>query len=249
MVRIDWDAAARDYEAGRGIELEGLEDWRLAVARQLPVDPTLPIVDVGAGTGIWARAFAKWFERPIVAIEPSVEMRAQGKRLSRGYDIEYLAGDAQRLPIAAATAGAIWLSTVIHHIPDLAEAAKETGRVLAPGCPVLIRNAFPGRHHGISLFRFFPGAAAIANTFPTVETTVATFEDAGLRFEALESVPQVSAPNLAAIVERVRLRADSTTRPLSDDEFAAGMAALEAAAAKEHEPLIDWLDLLVLRKR
>jgi len=35
-----------------------------------------------------------------------------------------------------------WLSLVIHHIPDLAGAAREIRRVLRPGAPVLIR---PGR--------------------------------------------------------------------------------------------------------
>jgi len=33
---------------------------------------------------------------------------------------------------------------------------------------VRIRSSFPDRHQGISLFRFFPGAGRIADTFPTV---------------------------------------------------------------------------------
>jgi hypothetical protein len=96
------------------------------------------------------------------------------------------------------------------------------------------------------LFRYFPGAGRIAEGFPTVEATVAAFQAAGFGFQALQQVPQVSAPSLRVAVERVRLRADSTLALLSDDEFAAGLAALECAAAAEPTPVVDHLDLLVL---
>ena len=138
---------------------------------------------------------------------------------------------------------------MIHHIGDLAGCARELRRVLEPGGPVLIRSSFPGRHAGISLFRFFPGARQIAETFPTVEATVAVFAAAGLGFQTLQQVPQVSAPSLRAAVERVRLRADSTLKPLPDSEFTEGLAALERAGVAEKipTPVIDYLDLLVLR--
>jgi hypothetical protein len=62
-------------------------------------------------------------------------------------------------------------------------------------------------------------------------------------------VPQVSAPSLRAAVERVRQRADSTLKPLPDNEFAEDLARLERAAAAETtpSPVVDYLDLLVLR--
>jgi len=49
-------------------------------------------------------------------------------------------------------------------------------------------------------------------------------------------------------VERVRLRADSTLRPLPDEELARGLAAMERVAAEGNPgPGVDHLDLLVLR--
>jgi hypothetical protein len=55
-------------------------------------------------------------------------------------------------------------------------------------------------------------------------------------------------PYLAA---RTRLRADTTLALLTDEEFWRRQAALEDAAAREIEarPVIDTLDLLVLRKK
>ncbi len=141
------------------------------------------------------------------------------------------------------------LSTVIHHIGDLAGCALELRRVLEPDGPLLVRSAFPGRHQRITLFRFFPGARRVAETFPTVEATVAAFATAGFSFQALRPVAQVSARSLRAAVDRVRVRADSALRLLPDEEFAEGLAAMERAAAAETTPtpVVDHLDLLVLR--
>ena len=63
-------------------------------------------------------------------------------------------------------------------------------------------------------------------------------------------VAQVSAPSLAVYRDRVRLRADTGLRLLDDDQFAAGLAALDRAveAGTVPAPVVDRLDLLVLRR-
>jgi hypothetical protein len=139
---------------------------------------------------------------------------------------------------------------VIHHVPDLGAAARELARALRPGGAVLVRNAFPGRLERITLFRWFPGAARVAESFPSVERVREAFAPAGFAFHSLEAVPQTSAASLREFAERVRSRADSTLRRTDDAEFAAGLARLDRAAAAEREPtpVVDWLDLLVLVK-
>jgi ubiquinone/menaquinone biosynthesis C-methylase UbiE len=249
MARVDYDQMAPSYELGRAMPLAALEDWRAALAAYLPAASGLPMLDLGAGTGLFATALATWFEVSVVGVEPSQEMRRHARQTRSHPRVAYVGGQAERLPLRDHCCAAAWLSAVIHHIGDLARCALELRRVLAPDGPVLVRSAFPGRHDRITLFRFFPGAGRIADTFPTVEATVAAFEAAGFAFQALQQVPQVSAPSLRAALERVRLRADSTLQPLPDDEFAQGLAALELAAAAETTPtpVVDHLDLLVLR--
>ena len=75
------------------------------------------------------------------------------------------------------------------------------------------------------------------------------FAGAGFRVEGLAAVDQVSATSLAAYRDRVRRRADTGLRLLPDDQFAAGLAALDRAAAAETAPtpVVDRIDLLVLR--
>jgi hypothetical protein len=119
--------------------------------------------------------------------------------------------------------------------------------VLRPGGPVLIRSAFAGRHHGIGLFRFFPEAIRVLDTFPTVDDVEAAFASASFTTVSFEPVPQLTAPSLREIAANLRREAHTPLQLITDDEYASGLARLHRAAQTESGPVIDALDLLVLR--
>ena len=248
MARIPYDEVAKDYREGRGLSEDGLAGWQKAV-RPYFQGLTLPLVDVGSGTGQFAPLFAEWFGIDVVGVEPSEGMRAQAIENAAHSRVLYVAGDAEHPPLEQASCGGAWISTVIHHIPDLGAAAREVRRVLAPSAPVLIRSAFPGRTGGISLFRFFPEAAAVVETFPSIERVERDFGAAGFALERFEAVPQTTIGSLREFRERVALRADTTLRGISDDAFVAGLRCLDEELDSDSgsQPLTDYLDLAVLR--
>ena len=221
MAKVDYDRMAPDYLAGRALPDEGL---------------------------------AAWFGVRVVAVEPSAGMRAQAVRANPHPGVAWVGGRAERLPLGQGVCAWAWVSTVVHHLDDLDAAAAELGRVLRPRGPVLVRQAFPGRMDDVTLYsRFFPGAGEALATqggLPTLDRVTAAFAGAGFRVETLRRVAQVSAPSLAAYRYKVRRRADTGLRLLPDDQFAAGLAALERAAEAETtpEPVVDRIDLLVLRR-
>ena len=253
MARVDYDRMAPDYVRGRSLPVEGMEAWREAIEPWVPAPGAgrSPVLDLGAGTGQFAAGIAGWFGVEVVAVEPSQGMRAQAARAHPHPAVRWVAGRGERLPLREGAVAWAWVSTVVHHLDDL-DAAAELGRVLRPAGMVLVRQAFPERMGHINLYqRFFPAAVArLAGGLPGVERVVAAFAGAGFREEALAPVAQVSAPSLADYRERVRLRADTGLRLLPDDQFAAGLAALDRAAEAETvpAPVIDRLDLLVLRR-
>jgi ubiquinone/menaquinone biosynthesis C-methylase UbiE len=107
--------------------------------------PALPVLDVGAGTGTFARAFAAWFGVRVVGIEPSAAMREVAERESAHPGVVYRAGSAEAMPLADTSGAVAWLSTVIHHVTDLRALARELRRTLVASAPVLIRSAFRPR--------------------------------------------------------------------------------------------------------
>lgn len=260
MARIAYDErTAAAFKQAREIPRDALAEWQEAVRRHLRPSSGLTLVDIGAGTGVFAAAFSEWFDIHVVAVEPSAAMRSRIPRIAA---VDVRDGDACALPLAEETADGAWLSLVIHHITDLAAAAREIRRVLRPGAPVLIRQGFPDRYEpfgplkqdGIEMIRWFPETARTANTFPTLQETCEAFAAAGFRREALEQVRDIrtgSLSELLAAAETLR-RADTTMRALGDDEFLRGkerlrLAVLQAEDTGEAEPRSNWLDLLVLR--
>jgi SAM-dependent methyltransferase len=216
------------------------------------LEPYVPgdgiVLDVGSGTGIFSDAFARWFGVRVVGVEPSERMRVRAARERPHPLVHYVGGAAEQLPVGRGRCRVAWLSTVIHHVSSLETCARELRNALAPGGMVLIRSAFAGRLDHIRLFRYFPPAREVAETFPSVDATADAFASAGFSVVGLTRVDQEWAPSLRAYADRVRLRADSTLQPLSEAEFSEGFRKLQLDVARAHEPspVVDGLDLLVL---
>jgi SAM-dependent methyltransferase len=242
MARIAYDIHdAAAFEATRHLSDQALAGWRAAVAKHLHPQPGTRLLDLGAGTGMWARAFTDWYDVDVIAVEPSAAMRA------RCHYSPTLAGDASNLPLTDNSVDAAWLSTMIHHVPDLTAAARELRRVVRPGGPILIRSAFAGRHQAITLFRFFTEAIRVLDTYPSVEDVETAFTTAGFTAISFEPVPQTTSPSLRDIAANLRREAHTPLQLITDEEYANGLTRLYCAAQTERGPVIDALDLLVLR--
>jgi cyclopropane fatty-acyl-phospholipid synthase-like methyltransferase len=121
--------------------------------------------------------------------------------------------------------------------------------VLRPGGRVLIRSTFADRMPDLWWHQFFPRAIEIEQEmFPTVSDVEAAFSSTGLRILDLETVREHFAGSLAESAARLRLRAISTFEYLTEQETAAGFAALDAAvrAGTPLQPVDATSDLLVL---
>ncbi|MGH9029160.1 MAG: class I SAM-dependent methyltransferase [Acidimicrobiales bacterium] len=86
---------AVDYASGRDLGDEILARWKLAVVPFVPVRPILRILDVGAGTGIFARAWTRWCRCQVIGLEPSAAMRAEMARSCTPSEVAQIGGRAQ----------------------------------------------------------------------------------------------------------------------------------------------------------
>jgi SAM-dependent methyltransferase len=241
MARVDYDRQSAVYDKGRTLPSEAIDVWMLAARRHAPGPRR--ILDLGAGTGRFSAALADTFNADVYAVEPSAGMREHARNKPHEL-VHVIAGAAEAIPLPDGAIDLAWLSNVIHHFDDLEQAARELRRV-ATGT-VLIRGAFGGIPVP-SLYRFFPGAQRVIDEWPSMPDTIAAFEAAGFGSFHNEKVPQLLAYDLADMVPRIRMRADTTLESISDEEFERGLAELEEAAKHEHGPVSDPMDLLVIR--
>jgi ubiquinone/menaquinone biosynthesis C-methylase UbiE len=175
-------------------------------------------------------------------------MREVGTQIGLPSRACYVAVSAEHLPFSRAVFRAAWLSTVVHHLTDLAACARELHRTLAEGASVMIRISFPGRLEEVELFRHFRADAAVAAHWESLEQVVAAFAEAGFTQNQVVRVREERWRELQLVRGwAVAMRnTDSALAPISDAEFAEGLRNLEGAIARGERPRPTGTDLVVL---
>jgi ubiquinone/menaquinone biosynthesis C-methylase UbiE len=250
---IDYDDMSARYESGRALSGKAANTWLATVAPFVQRSARPRILDLGAGTGRFSVLFARSFEATVIGIEPSMGMLAAAAHKKPQPDgLTYVAGAAERLPLADSTCDLVWLSHVWHHVRDRQACAAELRRVVRTGGHVLVRSTFGDQLDGFpTVFRFWPAARGICEQLPTIQETVRVFETNRFTLVDHQRVPQETASNLSEFARRTQARADSALVLISDAEFHQGQAAIEAAAGREQDPVpvIEVIELLIFRKR
>jgi ubiquinone/menaquinone biosynthesis C-methylase UbiE len=137
--RVYDDARLVDaYDRGNEMPEESLRAWVELIATYVQ-RPSPCIIEVGAGTGIFSAAMARWLEgSSVLAVDASEAMLADAQRHHAHPCVRFVSGAAEAVPASADTFDLAFLSRVIHHLHDRAEAARELARVLRVGGKVIV---------------------------------------------------------------------------------------------------------------
>jgi SAM-dependent methyltransferase len=139
-------------------------DGRRGAAPAAPVAP-VAVVDVGSGAGGAACAFARALDGAVLALDrdPRLIALAQRRAAAEGVAerIGWALAEIGGLPLPRGSAGLVWASGVVHHVPDQQAAVTELAGLLAPGGTLaLVEGGLPMRclPHEIGIGR--PGLEA-----------------------------------------------------------------------------------------
>jgi ubiquinone/menaquinone biosynthesis C-methylase UbiE len=225
---MDYDAyvIAEVYDKARALLPATARLWQEVLADYIDPGAAPLILDLGCGTGRFSELLAQRFGGQVIGIDPSERMVQQARRKPNPGNISYLKASAEALPLSNDRADLVFMSMVYHHLGSPAAAARECHRVLRDGGYVCIRNStqesdFPHRH-------FFALQPLIDTELPARAEIAATFESAGFARVTHQVVRQTIAPDWPSFVEKSVLRGDSFLARLADNEFRAGIDALQA---------------------
>jgi SAM-dependent methyltransferase len=231
--RVDYDHSQHDaYAKGRALPREAIDRYMQVFGRHLSARRPLSVIDLGSGTGRFTPALADAFGGPVWGVEPAAAMRGVAEVEASHPNVSYLAGEAAAIPLPGACADALLMFLSFHHFPDKPAAAREIARVVKPGGRVILRGTLKERIPDHWWRSYFPRSWDIERAmFLSGPEHRAIFEAAG--FETVESV-QMEVPfegDLAAAVERLKLRAVSVFEHLTEAELAEGFARMDADLA------------------
>ncbi|WP_035840749.1 class I SAM-dependent methyltransferase [Kitasatospora azatica] len=234
------------YQHGNEMPAAALRAWAALIAGYLPA--ATAVLEVGAGTGMFTAALAR--ELPsaeVTGVEPSAPMRAEAERLSGHPRVRYLAGSAEALPVPDAGFELALLSRVVHHLPDRPAAARELARALRPGGRLVLRTTVRERLDA-PVYRYWPRLLQTdARRFPSEAELLADFTGAGFTVHQVRSFAQPVARDLRELRERLVHRPQSKFLALTEAEFAAGLARLDAAG-EGGGPVEERYDVIVLER-
>lgn len=217
---MDYSGLAADYDAVRANEALDREYWLAALKEVGRLRPGQRILDLGAGTGRFARLLSEFASVVALDISPEMLRRSLGKG-----DFERLRADAHHLPFQRDAFDATVAIMVLHQLSEYPAALLEVARVSRS--IVIATTDMRARDLGI-MEEAFPSLMDIDRArFPPIEEIGAALRGAGFLGTRVESRTMRRLFPVSEQLDRVRRKYISTLDLIPHDEFERGVAFLE----------------------
>ncbi len=242
---------AENYNRARDHGPAFLAQWMNVVASRVHGLNIRRILDLACGTGRFSRSLAEQFGATVIGIDPSRKMLQEARMTRRARNISYAMATAEAIPLGEESVDLIFISMAFHHFNEPSVVADECWRVLRHNGRLCLRTGTLEKVDEYPYMPFFPKARdLLAEHLPSLAFQRKAFEAGGFKTLSTEVVVQQIAADYADYANKIALKADSILIRLDDKDFAAGMEALHAAAARmPPEPVTEPIDFLVFAKR
>ena len=228
---------AAEFDAER-FTPENLSFWAPFIVELGRIEADQSVLDVGCGTGGLAAAIADATGARVVGCDRSHAFLDYARRRSPG--VEWVAGDAARLPFEESSFDCVLMSLVLHQLDDRERAVAEAYRVLRHGGRLLVRTVLAADAAARVPFRFVPALAeAQAALMPSLDEIAGWARAAG--FAEVRSRRVLRNKRLDAGAVEAQLRKDAARRYtfLTEGEIEDGVRRLREACAGWSEPFVD----------
>lgn len=200
--------------------------------QEIPAQHTLNILDIGCGTGNYTDLFQRLTQaqgHQVYGIEPSEGMLNKARQ--KNPHIIFQHGTAAQIPSEDSFFDFVFMTDVIHHVPDIRAMFCEIYRILRLSGKVCIVTQSHRQIEARPTARFFPGTARVdKERYPDVDAIVAAGQYGNLKYLKQEVLFEGEPVELDAdYLELARKKGYSMFHLLSEPEYQTGLHSLEIA--------------------
>lgn len=228
MKQVDYDEISKVYDDVRESDIKLVNQF----LKELPNRGRLSILDIGCGTGNYTDQFQKAMqERGCIfyGIDPSEAMLNKAREKNKF--VKYRVGAAEKIPLPDSFFDFVYMTDVIHHVPDISRMFAEIFRVLMPGGKVCIVTQSHKQIERRPIAHFFPGTARVdKDRYPDTKAIIQAAEYNQLRCRKKEILFEGEKVELGAdFLELVQKKGYSMLHLLPEHEYQIGLRTLEDA--------------------
>ena len=224
MEPINYNEISKIYDDVRASDLALIQ----CLVQEFLSRPDARVLDVGCGTGNHTDLLQKLTQVQVYGVEPSEGMLEKARQ--KNAHIIFKTGGADNIPFDDDFFDFIFMTDVIHHVPNIKAMFAEIWRVLKPGGKGCIVTQSHQQIEDRPIAQYFPGTVRVDKArYPDIPEIIAAASArgfTGIKSEILSEKPLELDANY---LELVRKRGYSMLHLISDDEYQAGLGKLESA--------------------
>jgi ubiquinone/menaquinone biosynthesis C-methylase UbiE len=237
---INYNKLAQDYDLTRTANINIINLF----ADEITLDGKT-ILDFGCGTGNFMFAIKKLTAAEIYGIEPSGGMRE--KALAKGLDVRR--GDHTAIPLENNFLDFIYMTDVIHHVPDLTMMFSEFKRILKPGGLISILTESHRQLETRFWVKHFPTTVVVEKKrYPDIPDIISAAKTTGL-YEHKIIITDTDSKIFVTkdFINLVENKGFSMFRLIDESDYVAGLRSLindyenKTAIPGNHGETLVWL--------
>lgn len=224
MRKINYNEISRIYDDVRDADVELINRF----LDEVDTNEYTRVLDIGCGTGNYTSLFQRVSGCEMYGIDPSAGMLEKAKDKNPKIDIRV--GNAAKIPHPDGYFDFIYMTDVIHHVPDMGRMFVEIGRVLKLGGKLCIMTQ---SHQQIDMrptSKFFPGTATADKArYPALDTINQTAIMNGFSMLKVDTIDDGQIEIGGEYLKLVENKGYSMFHLISNQEYQRGLMKLKEA--------------------
>jgi ubiquinone/menaquinone biosynthesis C-methylase UbiE len=229
---IDYDRVSEVYDQVR----EGNPEMVLQLLVDVSLTDASLVLDIGCGTGNNTILLATSIPSRVVGLDISYGMLQ--KACEKKGQIPLVQAPADNIPFVADSFDFIYMTEVLHHLPDIPTTFLEIHRILKTSGLLCIVTQDHKQIDNRMTSRFFPGTATVdKERYPDIDVIIEQLKEAG--FDTVKPKKYTYKPVRLGpeYLETIEKRGFSMLHKISQEDYEKGLEDLRAAFQKAEKLL------------